>query len=69
MRKYELTLWTDEMVFTRGALQEQLTRYSKSWRKTFIEVGADIAEVYIPAIRCCQSTIAQIDKVMPPIKE
>jgi hypothetical protein len=69
MNKYELTLWTDEMVFTRGALSEQLDRYSKRWRETFMKYDAGIAEVYIPAIRACQSMIKKIDRAMPPIKE
>ncbi len=69
MNKYELTLWTDEMVFVRGACSEQINRYSKQWRKTFIEIGTDVAEVYLPAINACRSMIAKIDKAMPPIRE
>lgn len=69
MNKFELILWTDEMVFTRGALIEQLERYSKGWRRTFIESGRSIAEVYIPAIRACQRVIEQIDEKMPQIEE
>jgi hypothetical protein len=69
MHKFTLTLWTDEMVFTRGAIQEQLDRYSQGWRRTFINYDAGIAEVYLPAIRSCQRMLEQIDKVMPPIKD
>ena len=68
MNKFELTLWTDEMVFVRGALMEQIDRYSKGWRRTFIQHDAGIASVYLPAIRACQSMIAKIDQKMPPIK-
>lgn len=67
MNKYQLTLWTDDMVFTRGAIEAQLDMYGKRWRHTFIEVGADVASVYLPAIRSHQSMLRQIDKVMPPL--
>lgn len=68
MDKFEITLWTDEMVFVRGALMEQIDRYSKAWRKCFIEYDRDVATVYIPAIKACQATIRKLDKAMPPIK-
>lgn len=69
MQKYQLELWTDEMVYMRGALQEQFDRYCRGWRKSFIEHGAFIADVYLPAISANRRTRAKIDKVMPPIME
>lgn len=72
MQKFTLTLWTDNMVFTRGAIESQLERYSKMWRETFIKYGRDgahIAAVYLPGIRSHQDMLEQIDKVMPPINE
>ena len=64
-QKYTLTLWTDEMVFTRAALQEQFDRYCEMWRKGFIKYGANVADVYLPAIEANRRTRA----VMPPINK
>ena len=69
MKKYQITMWTDEMVIVRGACSEQLNRYSEGWRRTFIKYDACIAEAYIPAIRACQSMIEKIDRAMPPIRK
>lgn len=64
MNTHTLRLRTDEMIFTRSALAEQVDRYSLYWRKAFIEHGSFIANVYIPAIRSCQSVIQDIDKLL-----
>lgn len=64
MNKYQLTLWTDDMIFTRGAIASQLDRFSRQWRKTFIDVGADVAEVYLPAIKSHQRMLKQIDEAL-----
>lgn len=69
MRTHNLILWTDEMIFTRSALSEQLERYSKGWRRTFIEYDASVASVYLPAIRSIRQVIKTIDKTMKPIEE
>jgi hypothetical protein len=65
-KTFELTLWTDEMVFARSALQSQYEDYCKSWRKTFIKYGAHVGGVYLPAIQALRETIRKIDQAMPP---
>ena len=66
MRKFELTLWTDEMVYVRAAVQRQFEDYGKAWRKCFIEHGPEVAEVYLPAIEALRRTMAKMDKELPP---
>lgn len=66
MNKFELVLWTDEMVYARSAVRAQFDHYCAQWRKTFIEDGRTIASVYIPAINALRSTMREMDRAMPP---
>ncbi len=69
MNKYTVTLWMDEMVFTRSAIQSSFDRMCREWRRTFIDpqFGAQIAEVYLPAIEALRGSKEEFDRVMPPV--
>lgn len=66
MNKHTIVLWTDEMVYVRGAIESSIDRFSKRWRTMFIEGDGDIAAVYLPAIRALQNALVTMDQVLPP---
>jgi len=71
MEKFNVVLWTDEMVYCRAAIDRQLQEYGKAWRRTFCadEYGANVARVYLPAIDALRNSLKKIDALLPPIGE
>lgn len=66
MKKHTVVLWTDEAVYTVSALESQLHRYSKEWRRTFIEYDRNIAHVYLVAIEATRGALKEVRKALLP---
>lgn len=63
MRRYEIDLSIEEVVFCRSALERELDRLCMRWRRTFVEDGKGLADIYIQPIERIRDVIWRINSV------
>jgi hypothetical protein len=66
VKKYKVTLWTDEALYTKAALEKELEHHYRRWRETFIDYDDYTASVYLAAIASERGALAALERCLSP---